>query len=434
MVYAQTWRFGFVQIDDPIEVSENLRVRQGLSWQNLIWCFSSFFDGNWIPLTWLSLMFDTTVYGFRAGGYHFTNVVLHVANTLVLFAILGRATCNELRSACVAALFALHPLHVESVAWITERKDVLSTLFGLLSLLAYVNYAARGRSWRLAACLLCFLLSLLSKPTLVTLPCVFLLLDFWPLSRLSWNIKADWKRLVEKAPFLTVSVAFSVITILAQGSGHAVRSFGAFSLAARCENAVVVYAAYLVKTLFPHDLVVYYPHPGGHFAWPAIGGAAAMLLAISAAAVVWVRRYPFLFVGWAWYLGTLVPMIGIVQVGGQQMADRYTYFALIGPFLAVVWLVAELVPAGTLAARVLPVATLIVLAALTATAYVQVGYWRDDLALWGHALEGRRTTRSRGTSSAARCSNEANCPRRSKSLRPPSAWGRGRSTPNTISA
>ena len=416
LVYAQTWRSGFVLIDDPIEVSGNPRVQAGLTLQNLVWCFSAFFDGNWIPLTWLSLMLDTTVFGFHAGGYHVTNVFLHVADSVLLFAFLARATGNQLRSACVAALFALHPLHVESVAWITERKDVLSMLFGLLSLLAYVRYADRGKAWSLAACFVCFVCSLLSKPTLVTLPFVLLLLDFWPLGRLSLSSNrrpqeacpaadrlttgpsagdetalrrptAIVRLLLEKVPFLAASAVFSAITVLAQQSGKGVRSLTALPLTVRCENAVVVYAAYLGKALFPQDLAVYYPHPAGGFAWPVIVGAAALLFFISAAAIAGLRRYPYLFVGWAWYLGALVPMIGIVQVGGQQMADRYTYFPLIGLFVAIVWLVCDLVPAGVLHSRVLPVAALTALAALTAITFVQVGYWHDDLSLFGHALE-----------------------------------------------
>ena len=419
LVYAQTWRFGFVLIDDPIEVSGNPRVQAGLTLQNLVWCFSAFFDGNWIPLTWLSLMLDTTVFGFHAGGYHFTNVLLHVANTVLLFAFLARATGNQLRSACVAALFALHPLHVESVAWITERKDVLSTLFGLLSLLAYVRYTTAGGGWSLAACFLCFVCSLLSKQTLVTLPFVFLLLDFWPLGRLRSSAKspAAGRRLSggprydraigrrrhrlatstrDRPPAPRKGAVSGRLRRLlgyhraCPRSGNGVRSFTALPLTIRCENAVVAYAAYLGKAVFPHDLVVYYPHPGGQFAWPAIGGAAALLLSISAAAIVGLRRYPYLFVGWAWFLGTLVPMIGIVQVGGQQMADRYTYFPLIGLFVALVWTVCDLVPAGVLHSRVLPASALTALAALAATTFVQVGYWHDDLSLFGHALEGAK--------------------------------------------
>jgi len=386
LVYAQTWRFGFVLFDDPTYVSENPHVQAGLSLQNVVWSFATFRDGNWIPFTWLSLMLDTTVFGFHAGGYHFTNVLLHVANTVLLFAFLARATGNQLRSACVAALFALHPLHVESVAWITERKDVLSTLFGLLSLWAYVNYAKSRSGWTFAACLLCFVASLLSKQTLVTLPFVFLLLDYWPLGRFAER-SARMRVFVEKIPFLAVSAGFSYVTVMAQRSGHNVASLSTFPLGTRCLNAIVVYADYLAKTLFPYHLAVFYPHPGEHYYLVVVGGAAALLAVISVAAVVWLRRCPYLFVGWAWYLGTLVPMIGIVQVGRQQMADRYTYFPLIGLFVVVVWLCAELVPAGALRIRVLATAAVMILVALASATFVQAGYWQDSVALFRHARE-----------------------------------------------
>jgi Tfp pilus assembly protein PilF len=410
LVYAQAWRFGFVLIDDPTYVSQNPHVQSGLSPPNVSWCFGAFHDGNWIPFTWLSLMLDTTVFGFRPGGYHLTNILLHVANTVLLFAFLARATGNQLRSAVVAVLFALHPLHVESVAWITERKDVLSTWFGLLSLFAYVNYATRGGRWSLAVCFLCFVCSLLSKQTLVTLPFVFLLLDFWPLARLSPparpavpldaeldspsperrmnSVRAtSWVHVLwEKVPFLAVSAAFSALAVIAQGSGHAVATLATVPFATRCMNALVVYVDYLQKTLIPQNLAVFYPHPGEQYFSVIFIGAAFVLLAISAVAITSIRRFPFLFVGWAWYLGTLVPMIGIVQVGRQQMADRYTYFPLIGLFMAIVWLTAELVPAGALRSRILPVMALTSLAAMAAATFVQVGYWHDSLALFRHAL------------------------------------------------
>jgi len=411
LVYAQAWRFGFVLIDDPTYVSENPHVQSGLSLPNISWSFAAFHDGNWIPFTWLSLMLDTTVYGFRPVGYHVTNVLLHVANTVLLFVFLARATGNHLRSAFVAALFALHPLHVESVAWITERKDVLSTLFGLLSLFAYATYATRRGRCSFAACLFCFVCSLLSKQTLVTLPFVFLLLDYWPLGRLRFPPPAAIPRddesnspsagrrtnspptlswvwlLIEKVPFLAVSAGFSLITLTAQESGHAVATLATFPLATRFMNALVVYVDYLQKTLFPQNLAVFYPHPGEQYFLAMVLGAGMLLVAISVATVVGVRRYPFLFVGWAWYLGTLVPMIGIVQVGRQQMADRYTYFPLIGLFMAIVWLIAELVPTGALRTRLLPAVAVTSLAALAAATFVQVGYWHDSMALFRHALE-----------------------------------------------
>ncbi len=277
-------------------------------------------------------------------------------------------------------------LHVESVAWITERKDVLSLFFGLLSLLAYLRYATSGGRLPYALCLIAFVASLLSKQTLVTLPFLLLLLDYWPLGRM--QAKALARLSLEKLPFLAVSIVFSIVTVFAQKGGNGMQTLVTIPFSVRIENAIVAYAAYLEKTFVPRDLVVYYPHPGGAFSWLAIGTSAAVLLAVSGVAIAGVRRSPYLFVGWSWFLGTLVPMIGLVQVGSQQMADRYTYFPLIGLFIALVWLIADLVPAGALRTRFLPVATLGGLAALAAMAFVQVGYWHDDLALFRHALEG----------------------------------------------
>jgi protein O-mannosyl-transferase len=386
IVYAQAWRFGFVLFDDPTYVSENPRVQAGLSLETFAWSFTTFRDGNWIPFTWLSLMLDTTVFGFHATGYHVTNVLLHVANTVLVFAFLARATGNQLRSACVAGLFALHPLHVESVAWVTERKDVLSTVFGLLALLTYVNYATGRGRWNFAACVICFVASLLSKQTLVTLPFVLLLLDFWPLNRFSER-SARLRLIAEKIPLLAISVIACVVTVTAQRSGHNVASLASFSLIARCLNAVVAYGTYLAKTFVPYHLSVFYPHPGEHFFALAVAVAAALLTAVSVAAIVSIRRRPYLFVGWAWYLGTLVPMIGIVQVGRQQMADRYTYFPLIGIFLAVVWLTADLVRGSVRVRRVLAGAAVTVLIVCAAATFVQAGYWHDSISLFRHAYE-----------------------------------------------
>jgi tetratricopeptide (TPR) repeat protein len=419
LVYWQVGGFDFILLDDPVYVSENAHVQRGITLPNLVWSFAEFHDSNWIPLTWLSLMLDAQVSGPGPRGFHLTNVLLHAANACVLFAVLARGTRQTSRSALVAGLFALHPLHVESVAWVAERKDVLSTLFGLLSLLAYVKYATAGRTRSLVASFLWFVCSLLSKPTLVTLPFVFLLLDFWPLGRLSVRgsagpqaetaavngdesqrepraaddragpvRKSHLLRLIaEKVPFLAVTVAISAVALVAQTRGRAVAPLATLSLTARCMNALTVYVTYLWQAVFPLHLTVHYPHPGENIAWGAAAAAAALLLAISLIVVARARRYPFLFVGWAWYLGTLIPMIGIVQVGRQQMADRYTYFPLIGLFVAVVWLIAELVPAGALRARLLPAAAIASLAALGAAAFVQVGYWHDSVTLFRHAVD-----------------------------------------------
>jgi Flp pilus assembly protein TadD len=418
LVYGQVWNFGLIVVDDPLFV-ENPHVRQGITPTTVMWSATAINDGNWIPLTWLSLMLDTDLYGGRAGGYHSTNVILHAANSVLLFIALLIATRERARSAVVAALFALHPLHVESVAWIAERKDVLSTLFGLSSLIAYVRYATIGGGWRLWVSVLLFVGSLLSKSTLVTLPFVFVLLDYWPLGRISFGpsvragfdatsthgsgarpgvaLSADWRLtgkgsaaarlVVEKFPFFAASALFSVITVVVQSRTSSMMPLQGYSLPARCANAIVAYVAYLGKTFFPQNLAFFYPHPHESLGWTVVGLAAVLLVAITAAAVIGIRRFPFLFVGWFWYLGTLVPMIGLVQVGVQQMADRYTYFPLIGLFLAVTWLVPELLPGGLIRTRVLPAAVLASLVFLSATTFSQIEYWHDSVTLMQHSME-----------------------------------------------
>jgi protein O-mannosyl-transferase len=405
-VYWQTRNFDFVLLDDGVYVSDNPNVQQGLSLKNLKWS-CQFQDGNWIPLTWLSLMLDADLSGPSPRGYHITNVLLHVANTLILFVLLTRATGGAVKSAIVAGLFGLHPLHIESVAWIAERKDVLSTLFGLASLWAYVEYAIqRGRTvaslesgtagrqlghrfdgraiWLLTASFLCLVASLLSKATLVTLPFVFLLLDFWPLGRRT----ESWVRLVaEKVPFFLLTLVFSVIAAMAQHSNHADSTLAAISFPMRCANALAAYAAYLGHTLVPFNLAIYYPHPGERLSMETVGLAVVLLAAISLLAVASRRRFPFLFVGWAWYLGTLVPMIGLVQIGTQQMADRYTYFPLIGIFIGVTWLIGAIASAQSFPEHVVGWGAAGLLVALASAAFVQVGYWRDNVTLFRHAIE-----------------------------------------------
>jgi protein O-mannosyl-transferase len=409
LVYAQVWNFGFITVDDPVYVPQNPFVQAGITRQSLIWSVSAVHDCNWIPLTWLSLMLDTEIYGGWAGGYHLTNVLLHAASAVVLFLALKLATGRRLQSAFVAALFALHPLHVESVAWVAERKDVLSTLFGLLSLFTYLRYAKAGRRRAYVVSFLLFLCSLLSKQALVTLPFVFLLLDFWPLGRWAVSEKAarvapsrrvddpqrgqgvqsglplgKWRLVIEKAPFFLASAVFSAIAVATQSAGGAMAV--RFPFVVRLGNAIVAYVAYLQKTVYPLDLAFYYPHPGARISWILVAGCAAILLAISAATVVWIRRYPFLFVGWFWYLGTLLPTIGLVQIGVQQMADRYTYFPLIGVFIAFAWLIPQLVPDGVLRTRVFPLTAVASLALLAATAFSQVSYWHDSVTLLQHSI------------------------------------------------
>jgi tetratricopeptide (TPR) repeat protein len=399
-VYAPTWWYGALSIDDPVYVVDNVHVTTGLTPRNVVWSFTSIYDSNWIPLTWLSLMLDVDLYGGRASGFHVTNTLLHAACAVLLFLTLVRATGSDLRSAIVAALFALHPLHVESVAWIAERKDVLSIFFGMIALLAYVRYATgAGRiNWALAFVSLA--LSLMAKQTLVTLPFVFLLLDFWPLGRMrgapgsgsspeapprAGRPVSVGRLILEKIPFFGLSAVFSVVASFAQAHGGAVVE--ALPLHLRLMNAVVVYVIYLGKTLVPINLSVFYPHPGFRLDWTQVVVPGVLLLALSGFALAKARRLPYLFVGWCWYLGTLVPMIGLLQIGGQQMADRYTYFPLIGIFLAVIWLVAEWTPVGALRARVLPAGAVVVVAILSAISFHQVGYWRNSISLLAHATQ-----------------------------------------------
>jgi protein O-mannosyl-transferase len=387
-VYLQVGRFGFIPIDDNLYVTKEPHIRDGLSLGGGVWAFTTFYDCNWIPLTWISLMIDATFYGTSPGGHHLANLALHLANVLLVFAVLARATGNSRRSAFVAALFAVHPLHVESVAWIAERKDVLSLFFGLLALYAYVAYAKEGRVSRLRWALGLYLCSLLSKQTLVTFPCVLLLIDYWPLGR--YEI-ANWARslrvlAVEKLLFFALSAAFCLVELIAQVRGHSTRSLVEFPLGMRCLNALLAYVLYLKKALLPFDLAAFYPHPAGGIRLTAAAIALVILAAVTAFAIANARRSPFVIVGWFWYLGTLVPMIGIVQVGLQRMADRYTYFPLLGLYVAAAWLVSTLFSGSVARKQILSVAAGGVIALYATIACVQIGYWKDGVTLMRRTL------------------------------------------------
>ena len=441
----------FVNYDDPDYVTANPHVKGGLSWENVKWAFTSGFASNWHPLTWLSHMVDWQCFGERAGAHHLVSLGFHIANTLLLFLVLRQMTGAHWRSAMVAGLFAVHPVHVESVAWASERKDVLSTFFFLLTIWAYASYVLerkdrqssndegrmpndernskredsskvqsatskienkRSASVFYLVALFFFALGLMSKPMLVTVPFVLLLLDFWPLRRSveSGRRNAEqkttlqpgtlpgqggervgegevrfWGRLLfEKAPFLVPSAGSCLVTYLVQQKGGAVTSLGNLSIGARVANAVVAYVQYLSKTLWPTDLAVLYPHPG-HWPVSQVMLSTAVLVGITVAAVVMGSRRPYILAGWFWFLGTLVPVIGIVQVGIQSMADRYTYIPLIGLFIAAVWGAAELFERtqsrGLSVA--LSTAVLVVCSGLTLR---QVEFWRNSETLF------RRTT------------------------------------------
>jgi tetratricopeptide (TPR) repeat protein len=384
LVYGRTGTFPFVAYDDGAYVFENQQVQGGLSAAGVRWAFTTFACANWHPLTWLSLQLDWQLFGGQPAGFHLTNVVLHTANTLLLFGVLTRLTGAVWRSAVVAALFALHPLHVESVAWVSERKDVLSTLFWMLTLAAYVSYVRRPGVCRYLLVLLALGLGLLAKPMLVTLPFVLLLLDYWPLRR--WPDCSLRHLLLEKAPLFVLVLASCVVTYLAQLRGQAVAPLEAFPLAARLENALLAYTGYLGKMLWPTHLAVYYPHPRQDVSGARALGAGLFLVVITVLVLGPGRRRPYLAVGWLWYLGTLVPVIGLVQVGGQAMADRYTYVPLIGLFLLLVWGVADLAEAYRVPHRSLAGAAALVLSACVVLTWVQVGHWKSTLRLWEHTV------------------------------------------------
>lgn len=379
---------GFISFDDDDYLTANPVVRQGLTWDGLVWAFSAPRVYNWHPLAWLSHMLDVQLFGLNAGAHHLMGLFLHIANSLLLFGVLRAMTGAPWRSGIVAALFALHPLHVESVAWAAERKDLLSTLFWLLTLGLYHRYTqAPGirRSWPV---LLCYAVGLTAKQMAVTLPFLLLLLDYWPLRRtapqpLRRSLLGPLVR--EKLPLLVLAAGASLLIYLIQAQTGIVKSSAVFPVADRVANALVAYVAYLFKTLWPLHLAVFYPHPGAALSLWTAAAAAALLAAVTVAVLR--SGKPYLSVGWFWYLGTLVPVIGLVQVGVQGMADRYTYVPLIGIFIMAVWGGADLAARWRVPAAVRAGAVAAVLAALTVLTWFQVGTWRDDLTLYRHAVK-----------------------------------------------
>jgi tetratricopeptide (TPR) repeat protein len=389
----------FVDYDDDVYVTQNLSVQGGLMPENLGWAFTSTKSNHWHPLTWISLQCDAELYGVHPFGFHLTNLVLHVANVLLLYAVLLRMTEATYGSAATAALFAVHPLHVESVAWVTERKDVLSTLFGLLTIAAYVRHA-RAPGWRRYALVaLSYAAGLLAKSMLILLPAALLLLDWWPLRRFrAASQPADGRRpfapappsrlVAEKVPLFALGVLAAVVGLAARQVDGGLKSGEYLSLAERLGVAANAAVVYLRKILWPSDLAPYYPLPvGGLSAWQ-VGGAAALLAVLTLLALRGHRRRPYLAVGWLWYLVTLVPVSGLVQLGSYAYADRYTYIPSIGLFVGLVWWVADLKP-GDLRARVVAPAFSVIVLAAALLSWRQAGVWRDSVALWEHA---RRVT------------------------------------------
>jgi len=395
-IFGRTTGFDFVYYDDPDYVTRNAVVRDGLSARGLLWALTATEASNWHPLTWVSHMLDVELFGLDAGAHHGTSVALHVINAWLLFALLRRTTGALWPSAAVAALFAVHPAHVESVAWVAERKDVLSTLFFLAALLAYAAWA-RQRGWgRYLLVTALFALGLLAKPMVVTLPAVMLLFDYWPLGRaVATPAGRELRRLlVEKLPWFAMAGAASAMTLAAQHAGGSLAATDLVPLAHRLANAVVSYVRYLGMLFWPTSLSVLYPHPNlaGGTPWTPwqvglAGGALAVLTALAFHAGTPRRFVPF---GWLWYLITLGPVIGVVQVGQQALADRYTYVPFIGPFVVIAWGAAEVFSRGRWRSRgvrtAVAAAALSGLVVLSVVSWRQVGRWRDTIALFEHAL------------------------------------------------
>ena len=404
--FSSVLRADFINYDDLDYVVNNYHLKSGLTAANISWAFTTGFASNWHPLTWISLMVDYQLYGLRAGGFHLTNLLLHMANSVLLLAVVYRMTGALWRSAFVAALFAWHPLHVESVTWVAERKDVLSGFFWLLTMLFYVRYAREfkvpGSKFKVhyVLALVFFVCALMSKPMAVTLPFVLLLMDWWPLKRVyDFRFTNDepqgtqtnparatpGKLAVEKLPFFALAAASSIITFSVQKAGHAVALLENIPWSERIANALVAYASYLRKTVWPDDLAIFYPFQHQLPAWQWLG-AALLLAALTGLAVATAKKRSYFAVGWFWYLGTLVPVIGLVQVGEQSLADRYTYLPLIGVFIILAWGIADLTQPWPGRIIILKVAAAGVLAGCLLLTAIQTRYWRDSITLFTHDL------------------------------------------------
>jgi protein O-mannosyl-transferase len=403
-VYFPALRNGFVNYDDPRYIIDNSHIQSGLNWQSARWAATAFYESNWHPVTWISHAADISFFRLNPAGHHAINILLHGLNALILFLVLRNATGCDWESFFVAALFALHPVNVESVAWASERKNVLSMLFLLLAFYAYGKYAARPSIFRYSAVALFYALGLAAKPQIITLPFLLLLWDFWPLQR--WNPATDpdstaernsastfWRLCAEQIPLLLLSAASAVITMQAQTRGGAVqvataarRTVAAYPIALRLENAIVAYARYVEMLVWPAGLAPMYPHPGAAVRGMSVLFSIFLLSVITAIALV-ARSRRYLPVGWFWFLGSLVPMIGIVQVGGQAMADRYAYLPFIGLFCMVVWGISDFGKQNIVFRKSATALAVVILAIFAGLTYRQIGFWRNSETLWNHTLE-----------------------------------------------
>jgi len=394
----------FINIDDDLYVTDNPYVCQGVTYQGIVWAFTSIYKGHWHPMTWLSHMLDYALYGLNPSGHHVTNLIFHVANSLLIFFLLQRMAGVSWRSGFVAVLFAIHPLHVESVAWVAERKDVLSAFFSLLAVWAYASYVQKPRSNRFLLVIIFFLLALMSKPMAVTLPFLLLLVDYWPLGRLKSTQGEDnqetssskWMNLVprrvslfrllsEKIPLFLLAIVMSLFTMLAHRGSGALSSLDKLPLETRIGNAMVSYVNYITKMIWPDRLAVLYPHSIILPFWQ-VAGAALLLVIISVLLLLAGRKHQYCMVGWLWYLGALLPVIGLVQAGIQSMADRFTYLPMIGLFIIIVFGIVDSLMGWRYGRPVLVTSAALLIVALMITTVSQVQLWRDSITLFNHAL------------------------------------------------
>jgi len=385
--YWQVHQFEFINFDDNVYVSENVVVQSGLTKEGFFWAFSTKYFGLWNPLVWLSFMADYQFYGLNAGGYHVTNLILHILSTLLLFRLFSTMTGEIWKSAFVAAFFALHPLHVESVAWVSERKDVLSAFFWMLTLCLYVFYTEKQSIKRYLLIVFSFVLALLSKPMVVTLPLIMILLDYWPLKRFeNQNRLSDtivWQ-LREKLPFIVLSAVLIAFTLYVPNEQQAFEK--SFSVMSRLANAPVAFVTYLVKTFWPHNMAIFYPFPSHIPAWQIVGSV-LLIITMTAAVMVTVKRLPHLFVGWFWFIITIAPVIGILQIGDFAMADRYHYLPSIGIGVMLAWGIPHVIKREVLRKYILLPVALVFLASLAFLAWQQCAYWRNNIELWNHAIQ-----------------------------------------------
>lgn len=382
-IYWQSQYHGFIAYDDALYITENQSIKTALNYNTLIWSFRDISAGYWHPLTWLSHILDWQLFGYNAGGHHWTNVILHIGNTLLLFLLLNRMTNKSIKSAFVAALFAVHPLNVESVEWIAERKNLLAMFFWLLTMWAYILYAERRSFTRYIPVILLYAFGLMTKPIVVVLPFVLLLLDYWPLKR--FQGKGPTSLYIEKLPLFILSLIFSVLTILAASSIAAMPDLEAIPISLRLLNAVYSYAKYIGKMLWPQDLTVFYPYPDGFTLWQILG-AGLLLSVVSLAAYKLKKGHPYVVVGWFWFLGTLLPVIGLTQAGEQALADRYAYWSLIGLFIMVSWGLPDLLSRWAYRKLFFISAVSIVIPSLMIVSSIQASRWKDSISLFSHSL------------------------------------------------